>query len=162
MKQVYEVHYTMNILVCFSPMLLFPWYIIVSKILRKTTDVNEEQYKLVSRIVLGFVCILQLIIIIDLLSDHFFIYSAYHNNNYLTVEGTVENFEGDVSKESFEVSGVKFYYDYNGRAMWTYDGLGYAMLRERGGVITGNGQKVRIGYVKHQFKNVIVAIWTDG
>ena len=55
------------------------------------------------------------------------------NNDYLIVEGTEENFEGDAEKEILEVSGVKFNYE------WNYIGIEYSVLREEGGGITGNG-----------------------
>ena len=160
MKQVYEVHYvTMEVLGFFTPMICLLCFCVGFKLLRKMVDVSEEHFELVKRLILGFTCVLQLMIIIYLLSEHIFIYLAYHNNNYLTVEGMVQNFEGDAAKERFEVSGVKFYYDSD--VIGESDGLGYDVVREKGGVITGNGQRVRIGYVKYLFNNVIVAIWTD-
>lgn len=155
MKQVYEVHYTMEILGWFFPIPFFVWMCIVLKHIRKTTYVDAEQFELVKRLTLGLTCGLQVLFIIGMINRHYGVYSAYHKNDYLIVEGTVENFEGDAAKESFEVSGVKFSYD------WRYSGVGYDVLKEEGGVITGNGQKVKIGYVRYQLNNVIVAIWTE-
>ncbi len=73
------------------------------------------------------------------------IVAAYQQGDYLTVEGYVENFhpmpkEGHDTEE-FDLSGVHFEYsDYNVQQ-------GYHNALSHGGVITGDGQHLRIGYI---------------
>ncbi|MBR6745396.1 MAG: hypothetical protein IKM00_09315 [Clostridia bacterium] len=83
---------------------------------------------------------------------------AYRRGEYETVEGCVENFDPmpyhGKKKESFEIGGVKFFYsDYN-------DHPGYHRSRSHGGVIKGNGQRLKIGYVyvNETYGNIIVYI----
>lgn len=83
---------------------------------------------------------------------------AYRRGAYETVEGYVENFHpmpyAGHDRESFEIDGVKFFYsDYN---IIT----GYHNTRSHGGVITGEGQHLKIGYVyfNRSYGNVIVYI----
>ena len=81
---------------------------------------------------------------------------AYNNDDYEIVEGYVENFipmpyEGH-SYESFEINGVRFSYsDYN-------IGFGYNNTKSHGGVIEGNAQHLKIGYVVDNGENIIVYI----
>ena len=81
---------------------------------------------------------------------------AYNNDDYEIVEGYVENFdpmpyEGH-KDESFEINGVKFSYsDYNIT-------FGYNNAKSHGGVIEGNGQHLKIGYVINNGENIIVYI----
>ena len=82
---------------------------------------------------------------------------AYQRGEYQTVEGYVENFhpmpaEGH-DQESFMINGVRFEYsDYTVQ-------FGYHNAKSHGGVITGNGQHLRIGYTQFDWLgNVIVYI----
>jgi len=83
---------------------------------------------------------------------------AYEEGNYQIVEGYVENFApmpaAGRADESFEINGVEFSYcDYEMRP-------GYNNAKSLGGVITGNGQHLKIGYVYYDrtYGNVIVYI----
>ena len=83
---------------------------------------------------------------------------AYQEGNYQVIEGYVENFVpmpyAGRADESFEINGVKFSYcDYEMRP-------GYNNAKSHGGVITGNGQHLKIGYVYYDrtYGNVIVYI----
>ena len=83
---------------------------------------------------------------------------AYKDGNYKIVEGYVENFnpmpyEGH-SDESFEINGVKFAYsDYSVQP-------GYNNSKSHGGVVVGDGQHLKIGYVYYNetYGNIIVYI----
>ncbi len=86
---------------------------------------------------------------------------AYQRGEYQTVEGYVENFVHEIPiqgehgrDESFEINGVKFFY--SAAAIQP----GYHQTRANGGVITGNGQHLKIGYVylDEVYGNVIVFI----
>lgn len=82
---------------------------------------------------------------------------AYRSGNYETVEGYVDSFipmpEGGHSRESFEIDGVHFEYSEN------LIPSAYSKTKSNGGVIRGNGQYLRIGYIFHpNYGNVIVYI----
>lgn len=80
---------------------------------------------------------------------------AYKDGEYQTVEGYVENFEpmsdDGRGNESFEINGVRFSYSDNDIIQ------GY---NDANGVITGNGQHLKIGYVyfNEEYGNIIVYI----
>ena len=85
------------------------------------------------------------------------IVKPYMNNEYLIVEGEVQDFvpgsdDWGNDTESFTVNGIKFEYSQPSAA------FGYRRYAENGGVIKGNGQYVRIGYVIYDDENVIVLI----
>lgn len=86
------------------------------------------------------------------------IIGAYERGEYQTVEGYVENFDPmpytGKTNESFEINGVKFAYsDYSMQP-------GYNNAKSHGGVITGNGQHLKIHYVylNDTHGNIIVYI----
>ena len=102
-------------------------------------------------------------ILVDQADQYNKIVAAYQDGNYLIVEGYVENFhpmpaEGHDSEE-FDLNGVHFEYsDFTAQQ-------GYHNARSRGGVITGDGQHLRIGYItmdsatgNQMLDNVIVYI----
>lgn len=82
---------------------------------------------------------------------------AYTGGEYQVVEGYVEEFDplpfGGKGKESFEIGGVEFSYsDYS-------ISPGYNNTKALGGVIKGDGQHLKIGYVFIEgYGNVIVYI----
>ena len=83
---------------------------------------------------------------------------AYYSGEYQTVEGYVENFHpmpsDGKSKETFDINGVEFAYsDYNIHP-------GYNKSQYHGGVITGNGQHLKIKYVffNETYGNIILYI----
>ena len=83
---------------------------------------------------------------------------AYKRGDYQIVEGYVENFHpmpyGGHSQESFEINGVLFSYsDFNSQQ-------GYNKAKSHGGVITGDGQHLKIGYVYYggTYGNIIIYI----
>ena len=108
----------------------------------------------------GFCFVLILTIVISLFQVHMYkeTVGAYESGNYEIVEGYVENFiampyEGH-SDESFEINGVKFSYsDYSVQP-------GYNNTMSHGGVITGDGQHLKIGYIYYNntYGNIIVYI----
>ena len=114
-----------------------------------------------------FGVIWSIVLVVAVLSgkDHIDMYNAiiggYKSGNYQIVEGYVENFhpmpsEGHDS-ESFDINGVHFSYsDYSIM-------FGYHNAKSKGGVITGDGQYLKIGYIHYDTKydtygNVIVYI----
>ncbi len=79
---------------------------------------------------------------------------AYHRGEYMTVEGYVEDFEVHNDRwETFSVNGVDFEYVY------AETRFGYHKSSRKGGVITGDGQHLKIGYTQFGLMgNVIVYI----
>lgn len=82
---------------------------------------------------------------------------AYRGGTYETVEGFVENFtpmpKGGHSYESFEIAGIHFQYSEN------LIPSAYSRTKSNGGVIRGNGQYLKIGYIYHpNYGNVIIYI----
>ncbi len=99
------------------------------------------------------------LVVPDQLSMYDATVGAYRRGDYRVVEGIVEDFrpmpkEGH-ARESFRIGDVTFEYsDYEVR-------FGYTRSRARGGVITGDGQRLRIGYTNWRWLgNVIVLIET--
>ncbi|MBR5272876.1 MAG: hypothetical protein IKU25_05715 [Clostridia bacterium] len=84
------------------------------------------------------------------------IVGAYKSGEYEIVEGYVENFEpmpdNKRGMESFEINGVDFEYSHREATM------GYNTPLNKGGVITGDGQHLKIGYVCDDDEKIIVYI----
>lgn len=151
----------------FDPFLLIPFFIMIfialfAKLV-KIYEKNESEPKFKYEEVKGFLiccCVSTLLFGIGVWSLHLFMYNklmnAYESGQYEIVEGYVENFkpmpyEGH-SNESFEINGVEFSYsDYEITS-------GYHNAKSHGGVIEGNGQYLKIGYVQNVQGNTIVYI----
>ncbi len=98
-------------------------------------------------------CIMQFFLVIVLLLEYKNVYLPYKNNTFQTIEGEILAYETDSVVEKFEISGIKF--EYSDRDMM----LGYNQIKENGGVILGDGQKVRIDYIRYNGRNIIVSIY---
>lgn len=105
-----------------------------------------------------FLLSLAIIVLFAQLNMYNKVVGAYYRGEYQIVEGYVENFEpmpyNGHSKETFEIKGVEFSYsDYEIQP-------GYNNTKSHGGVITGDGQHLRIGYVylNNTYGNLIVLI----
>lgn len=108
----------------------------------------------------GLVCcaIFSIIVLLFQIDMYNKIVRAYKQGNYQIVEGYVENFDpmpyGGHKEESFHINGISFSYsDFSVQP-------GYNNAKSHGGVITGNGQHLKIGYVYYNSTkgNVIVYI----
>ena len=123
-----------------------------------SADVYVENGKKFCRIAFVIVAVFSVIIGITKINMYSRTVAAYKKGEYMVVEGYVENFipmpyEGGPN-ESFELNGVKFSYsDYEAQ-------YGYNNSKSHGGVITGNGQHLKIGYVyyNNMYGNIIVYI----
>ena len=82
----------------------------------------------------------------------------YYNGEYEMVEGFVENFDSksdvDGNREGFEIGGVKFFYQDDPFQ------IGYHTTKDNNGVITGDGQHLRIRYIYlgKNYGNIILYI----
>ena len=138
-------------------MLVLPWII---KIVCESQNrkLNTKFVNLFCLIGIVFVIFLSSIALIGQLDMYNKIVVAYSQGEYQIVEGYVENFDpmpySGHKNESFEINGVKFSYsDYN-------EHPGYNNAKSHGGVIEGNGQYLKIGYVylNEAYGNIIVYI----
>ena len=106
--------------------------------------------------VAGFMFLLSILTVFSTALEYETIVGAYKDGEYQVVEGYVEKFdlmpyEGH-KDESFEINSVKFSYsDYNIT-------FGYNNTKSHGGVIKGNGQHLKIGYIDVNGENIIVYI----
>ena len=113
---------------------------------------------MISGICLCFLVVYNVIDITSSLDMHKKIAKQYEVGNYEIVEGFVEDFEPmpyeGKSKESFEINGVKFSYSDS------IEICGYNNAKSHGGVIEGNGQHLKIGYIYYDssYGNIIVYI----
>ncbi|MCH5262868.1 MAG: hypothetical protein J1F42_08140 [Lachnospiraceae bacterium] len=108
----------------------------------------------------GFVwcAIFSIIVLLSQIDMYNKIVRVYKQGNYQIVEGYVENYDpmpyGGHKEESFNINGISFSYsDFSVQP-------GYHNAKSHGGVITGNGQHLKIGYVYYNSTkgNVIVYI----
>ncbi|MBQ7391996.1 MAG: hypothetical protein IJV73_04855 [Clostridia bacterium] len=125
---------------------------------KKGIDINIKPVKVFCRFIMAFILLWCILGFGGQWDMHNRVIGAYQRGEYQTVEGSVENFdpmpyEGH-KDESFEINGVKFFYsDYSTHP-------GYNNAKSHGGVITGDGQHLKIGYVylDEAYGNVIVFI----
>lgn len=102
----------------------------------------------------AFIC--QMIIGVSAVRDYQQVVVAYREGQYKTVVGEVKNFttttpegKGD---ETFNINGVHFSYSDN------IIQQGYHTSKTFGGVVTGEGQQLKIGFVEKNGENIIVYI----
>ena len=91
------------------------------------------------------------------MNEHQQVVVAYEEGNYQTVVGKVENFTTMTPPqgkgyETFEIDGVYFSYSDN------IIHQGYRISKTFGGVVNGDGQQLKIGYVEKNGENIIVYI----
>ena len=137
--------------------LLFPLFVKKS-FENKNQKLNISLVRIVCLIFIVNIILWSAIVIIAQLRMYDKTVGAYTRGEYQIVEGYVENFdpmpyEGH-KNESFEINGVQFSYsDYNIHP-------GYNNAKSHGGVIEGNNQHLKIGYVyiNKTYGNIIVYI----
>ena len=122
----------------------------------KYTMVSYKFVKIFCGCGAGFILMISVLVAFSTVAEYKAVVGAYENGEYEIVEGYVENFDpmpGECQKdESFEINGVKFSYsDYRIT-------FGYNNAKSHGGVIDGNGQHLKIGYVVDNGENKIVYI----
>ena len=122
----------------------------------KYTMVSYKFVKIFCGCGAGFILIISVLLAFSTVAEYKAVVGAYEKGEYEVVEGYVENFvpmpyEGH-SDESFEINSVKFSYsDYTIT-------FGYNNAKSHGGVIEGNGQHLKIGYIVINGQNTIVYI----
>ena len=161
-KVLYEITYRMDwkVLIPFAVLLGFLCFLIpkIRKIRREKSFKGHKAdifFCSIGVLVSLTVCSISVASQIDMYQD---IVAAYEDGRYQTVEGYVEDFipmppEGH-AHESFQINGVCFDYSENTALQ------GYNKTKENGGVISGNGQHLKIRYIYYKpwDTNVIVYI----
>lgn len=104
------------------------------------------------KVMMAFLVLMLILDTLAVVDEYQAIYRVYKDGAYLTTEGKVEDFTTTKSSESFTVEGVDFAYEAR------VNSVGYHKVLAQRGVISGNGQKVRIGYVPYEGENKIVLI----
>ena len=162
-KVLYEASFTFRFswLIFLGMLILVPW-VTVKQIRKLKSSRCYRTRKAKIGAAAGVIATLWLLLAAALaIPDQIRMYQAtvgaYHRGEYQIAEGYVEKFHpmpwSGHDTERFTVDGVEFKYsDYMGQ-------FGYHNARSLGGVITGNGQHLRIGYTQYRrLGNVIVYI----
>lgn len=149
MIQVYNLHYDMKFLSNFAPIVMV---LLVSLMRKNVRDADKRRF--ISIIIAGL-CVIQVFLVIATAVEYQKVYLPYKNMDFQTVEGKISAYETDSVVEKFEINGVKF--EYSDKNMM----LGYNQIKENGGVINGNGEEVRIDYIRYTGRNVIVSIYKE-
>jgi hypothetical protein len=81
--------------------------------------------------------------------DKIGVYKRLYTDDYITVSGEVHNFKSgeERGEESFYIGDVEFSYEEG-------QGMGYHTFKRDGGVITGDEQKLTVGYIPYKGKKL--------
>ena len=123
-----------------------------------TREVSPKVIKICTRIVGGFIAVFALLCLISHSTDYREYQMRLDNEDVFVVEGYVENYHPrstvEKAPENFEIDGVYFITGVEGESSHTYH-----TVAQDGGVVTHNGQHLKIKYVTNEFgENVILAI----
>ena len=123
-----------------------------------TREVSPKVIKICTRIVGGFIAVFALLCLISHFTDYREYQMRLDNEDVFVVEGYVENYHPrstvEKAPENFEIDGVYFITGVEGESSHTYH-----TVAQDGGVVTHNGQHLKIKYVTNEFgENVILAI----
>ena len=140
-----------------NPYLIIPFFItalvfiilIFSLIKGKTFKLNSGQ--IVGIVFFLLLCCLSIYNVFKI-KQYQEVLDDYNNEDYMIVEGIVEEFDGlseDKQQETFKVNGVEFAVPNN---------IGYKLTSLQDSHIKTNGQKVRIGYITIDEINYIVKL----
>lgn len=121
--------------------------------------------KIIRLIVIVFASLLSIFFLIIFFARPIFSYVEIKQNidkgNVYIVEGEVSEFDtpdnsfGGHDSESFTIDNVKFCY-------YETENYGYSKFLCNGGVVTGNGQKLRITYCKDPYTDEVVICYIEG
>lgn len=140
-----------------NPYLIIPFFITLATfILLITSLIRGKTLKLNPGQIVGIVFFLLLLALsiynVFKIKQYLSVIDDYNNNDYLIVEGIVEEFDGlseDKQQETFKVNGVEFAVPNN---------FGYSLTAIQDSYIKMDGQKVRIGYMRIDEINYIVKL----
>jgi hypothetical protein len=169
-KVLYQYHFEfLELLLCFVPLFLGLWFFFFWKIYLKMNPGSETKgnprykgYKwsrVSGRVGGSFSILVFILVTINQIYSYFNVKHLMNTNNVKVVEGYVEKYHPDSeyrggNMENFTINGV--YFEYSDAVI---TGGGYNNSASHGGVITRNGQHLRIKYYKDSLdKNEIVYI----
>ena len=156
---LYEASLKIDFALFIPPLMLVIFAVILIRQSRALKRGEQKARKSVifAAICLGFMLLVMALVIPDQIMMYQSTVGAYKRGEYQVVEGYVENFHpmpaAGHDTERFSIEGVEFRYsDYIVQ-------FGYHNARSHGGVITGDGQHLKIGYTQYRSHgNVIVYI----
>lgn len=142
-------------------LMIFNWKRFVTwYYLKYHVKIEIEKYITINQpnMIKAFFCLLLLIAVFKVSGDIWNYYIPYHMGEYMVSEGFVEDYSCTIGRpytytETYMVGSAKFEYcNYN--STMTY----HMTSKNRSGVIYGEGQYVKIGYIPKAGKNWIVYI----
>ena len=153
-KILYEIHFF------FEPMLIIPvvmfaaTFFLPQALSNRDENADPTYVKRFCIFARWFIAVLTIIASASQIFMYTEISDAYKNGDYFTVEGVVENFSTGQRKENFMINDVEFSYSDTNVVQ------GYHRMKKSGGVINGDGQHLKIGYVYYNntYGNIIVYI----
>ena len=160
---LYEASFEINNFISISTIALIIFIAVFPKIWKnfnadRKTEISYKSVKQFCAVCMVFVLLTSGVAFWGQIHMYKKVVGAYKEGNYKTVEGYVQNFipmpYAGHSEESFEINGVEFHYsDFSIQS-------GYNNSKAHGGVIEGNGQHLKIGYVYYNetYGNIIVYI----
>ena len=121
-------------------------------------EISPKTFKIFTRILGGFLSVACFLFVVSYIKEYRDYKTKLDNDDVFVVEGYVTNFERfsviEKTPEHFEINGV--YFAYSERD----DTNGYHSIVGHGGVVTHNGQHLKIKYVTNEWgENVILAIY---
>lgn len=121
--------------------------------IKRTKISKKEGERRIARVDTKVYVVILAVYIIVLIKGYVNTVIQYKAGNYIKVEGVVQNLHLNYrgTREYFTLDGVLF--ETSNISSW-----GYCQTRENGGVIMGNGQHLRIRYVRSGNEKVIVYI----
>ena len=147
----------------FDTFIVMPLMILVLLDYKLMQNQFQGSRRFIVQTVMVFAALLSLFMLVEQVDQYRKIVLAYQKGDYMIIEGYVENFhpmpDQGHGTEHFELDGIRFEYS-DATVM-----QGYHTSRPKGGVITGDGQHLRIGYIvmnsatgNKMLNNVIVYI----
>ena len=121
-------------------------------------EISPKTFKIFTRIVGGFLSVACFVFVVSYIKEYRDYKTKLDNDDVFVVEGYVTNYQKfstfEKTPESFEIEGVYFAYSERDETN------GYHSVAGHGGVVTHNGQHLKIKYVTNEWgENVILAIY---
>lgn len=121
-------------------------------------EISPKTFKIFTRILGGFLSVACFVFVVSYIKEYRDYKTKLDNDDVFVVEGYVTNYQKfstfEKTPESFEIEGVYFAYSERDETN------GYHSVAGHGGVVTHNGQHLKIKYVTNEWgENVILAIY---
>ena len=151
-KVLFEVNYIGNFHGLFNIVLAFGLFFFLYFGMRRTAKEHKKAWeRKLAKILMKADIVIIVIYTMHLIKGYADIVVQYKSGNYNEIEGTVKQYYYSQGTDYFSLDGVSF--RCSSGIAW-----GYCQTRENGGVIMGNGQHLKIRYIRSGSENVIVYI----